>query len=142
MKTSARNQLSGKVTAIRAGVVNDEVEVRLDGGDLLTAVITHTSTGSLGLAEGSAVVALIKAPWIILATNLDGIRLSARNRLEGRVEALQRGAVNTEVRVALTGGASLAAVITNESADDLQLQPGGAVTAIIKASHVILGVRT
>lgn len=141
MKTSARNQLEGQVTAITRGAVNDEIEVGLSGGERITTIITHTSAERLGLIIGSAVTLLIKAPWIILATDLRDMCLSARNQLEGLVESMQHGAVNTEVKMTLPGGSTLVAVVTNEGADELQLAPGNPVTALIKASHIILGVR-
>ena len=140
MLTSARNQFRGKVIGIKTGAVNDEVAIKLPGGTELTAVITCTSTKNLGLAPGKDVIALIKAPWVILATDLNGIKLSARNQLTGTVTGVKTGAVNTEVTVKLAGGEELAAVITNESADTLKLAAGKPVTAIVKASHMILGV--
>ena len=51
-----------------------------------------------------------------------------------------RGAVNSEVVIALAGGGSVAATITNESVDVLGLEEGAAATALFKASSVILGV--
>lgn len=141
MKTSARNQLWGRVTRIGHGAVNDEIELQLQGGDRLVAVITRESARQLGLSLGAEAVALIKASWVMLGVDVGpGLRLSARNRLEGTVKALSPGAVNTEVVVALRGGSTLTAIVTRASARDLGLKPGGAVTALFKASSVILGV--
>jgi len=44
------------------------------------------------------------------------------------------------VVIDLPGGASVAAIITNEGAANLDLKKGDAVTALIKASHVIIAV--
>ena len=52
MLTSARNQFAGKVTKIRRGAVNDEVQIKLTGGDRLVSVITHESVENLGLEVG------------------------------------------------------------------------------------------
>lgn len=51
---------------------------------------------------------------------------------------MQKGAVNTEVLVTV-GKSTMAAIITNDSAEHLTLTEGSAVTAIFKASSVILG---
>lgn len=142
MLTSARNQFAGKVAAIHPGAVNDEIDIALPGGDVITAVITQRSTANLGLAVGGDALAIIKAPWVILANPEAGIRLSTRNRLEGRVSALRQGAVNTEVEIRLNGGDALVAIVTKESADGLELAVGKAIVAFFKASHVIVGVRT
>lgn len=141
MLTSARNQFSGKITAIKEGAVNDEVDITLPGGDVITAVITRESTAGLGLKVGSDALALVKAPWVILSNPDSGIKLSTRNRLEGTVSAVHKGAVNTEVVIDLKGGDKLAAIVTLESAEGLGLAAGKPVVAFFKASHVIVGVK-
>lgn len=138
VKTSARNTLHGTVSRVTPGAVNSEVEVTLRGGDRLVAVITSRSAADMGLAAGRPVHALIKASLVILADG--GGRTSARNQLCGTVERVETGAVNSEVVVALPGGARLTAVVTNPSAEALGLAEGAAICAQIKASHVILGV--
>jgi len=67
------------------------------------------------------------------------MKLSARNVLSGTVSSVKKGAVNTEVVIALKGGPSIAAVITNTSADNLALKDGAAASAIVKASSIIVG---
>jgi molybdate transport system regulatory protein len=140
MKTSARNQFYGKVADIRTGSVNDEIVVELQGGDRITAVITQESTHHLGLHTGTDVVALIKAPWVIVAEAGEPLKLSAQNRLVGTIVKLQRGAVNAEVVIQLPGGTTVCAIISNDSADELDLAEGKPAAAIFNASHVILGV--
>jgi molybdate transport system regulatory protein len=142
MKSSARNQFAGKVTSIVTGPVNAEVDVLLDSGDHVVSVITAGSVKALGLREGSQVVALIKAPWVILLTDDAGLKTSARNHLRGKVSRLVKGAVNTEVSLQTDGGLAVNAIITNESVDTLGLDIGVPASAIIKASHVILATRT
>jgi molybdate transport system regulatory protein len=56
------------------------------------------------------------------------------------VSRIQKGAVNSEVIVELKGGDSIAATITNESLETLELAEGSAATAVFKAGAVILGV--
>ncbi|MGL4754753.1 MAG: TOBE domain-containing protein, partial [Aeromonadaceae bacterium] len=84
--------------------------------------------------------ALVKAPWVILVTGDSGLRFSARNQLTGTVSALAKGAVNTEVALTLDGGTVVHAIITNEAVLELGLTVGSPATALIKASHVVLGV--
>ncbi len=139
MKTSARNQFTGKVFHIKQGAVNDEVELEVGGGHKIVATITRDSTASLGLAVGGTAFALIKASSIIVMTDDQGVKFSARNRLAGTVSRLLPGAVNTEVVIDLSGGGSVAAIITNESSSNLALAVGTAATAMFKASSVILG---
>jgi molybdate transport system regulatory protein len=67
------------------------------------------------------------------------MRVSARNVFLGKVKEVRKGAVSTEVTLALQGGEVLCAVITNESAGVLGLKPGMEAYAFFKASAVILG---
>ena len=139
MKTSARNQFLGTVKSIKQGPISAEVVMDIGGGDELVASITHDSKEHLALAEGMEVYALIKASWIIIATD-NSLKFSARNRLCGVVARCQEGAVNAEVVIELPGGKTLAAIVTNDSIASLGLKQGMHVCALIKASHIILAV--
>jgi molybdate transport system regulatory protein len=139
LRTSARNQFSGRVAAIHRGVVNDTVELELPGGERVVANLTSESTQNLGLEVGSEAIALIKASSVLLALPDAGLRLSARNQFSGTVIQVIRGAVNADVRVQLAGGNVMAAVVTVESVSQLGLKEGVPVVAIVKASSVMLG---
>ncbi|TDV19340.1 TOBE domain-containing protein [Paraburkholderia caballeronis] len=141
LRTSARNQLYGTVMSVVRGAVNDEVSIALPGGHTIVAVVTCESTETLGLAPGSAALALVKASSVVLVAG-DGVpmRLSARNQLQGVVGVIRRGAVNAEVAVELPGGAVIVGVVTDGSVDALGLAVGQPATAVFKASSVILGV--
>ncbi len=140
MKASARNQWQGNVAKVEIGAVNAEVFVTLKGGATLVASVTKESVANLGLVAGKEVLALVKAPLVIVATDLQGYRLSARNQLAGTITHVQKGAVNAEVVIGLPGGDSVASSITNQSVDSLELAVGKAATAVFKAGAVILGV--
>lgn len=141
MTISARNQLTGKVGHITDGAVNDEVELTLDGGGKLVAVVTRTSKDALGLKAGKEAIALIKAPWVMLATEDCGYQFSARNQFPGEVLSVVNGAVNTTVHVATDAGFELTAVITNEAAGEMSLKKGSRLLALVKASSVLVAVK-
>lgn len=138
VKTSARNQWVGTVAAIRAGAVNDEVEVRLPGGARISAIVTRESTDALGLRVNQTVIALVKSSAVMLATELGDARVSTRNRLDGVVRGVRAGAVNAEVTLETGDGLQVVAIVTQASADSLGLAPGAAVAALVAASDVIL----
>jgi molybdate transport system regulatory protein len=140
MKVSARNVFKGTVCEVQNGTVNAEVVLTLAGGEKLVAVVTLASIKSLGIAVGKEAIALIKAPWVMLMTESSDIRLSARNCLEGKVSRVSEGSVNSEVVVQLSGGTEVFSIVTREAVDELGLKPGVSATAVIKASHVVLGV--
>lgn len=140
LKTSARNKLLGTVTVIRTGAVNDEITLRIAGGQNIVATITCDSTAELGLEVGSEAIALIKAPAVMIALPSKDLRLSARNQLAGTVADVRPGAVNSEIIVDVAGGTTIAAIITLESAEALELKKGREVVAVFDAASVILGV--
>jgi molybdate transport system regulatory protein len=67
------------------------------------------------------------------------MRTSARNQWSGQVAKLRRGTVNDEVEIKLAGRDRLVAVITHESAENLALEVGSDVIALVKASSVMVG---
>jgi molybdate transport system regulatory protein len=140
MKASARNQFKGTVQEVIIGAVNAEVHVGLKGGATIVASITKESAENLAIKTGTNVIALIKAPQIIIVTDFGGYRLSARNQLSGTITQVKPGAVNAEVDIELVGGEKVAATVTNDSVETLGLRKGQPATAVFKAGAVILGV--
>jgi molybdopterin-binding protein len=67
------------------------------------------------------------------------MKLSARNQIPGRITSITQGEAIANV-VLDAGGIRLVASITVEAVRDLGLQEGSEVTAIVKASDVLLGV--
>lgn len=139
LKTSARNQLRGVVTSIRAGAVNSDVLLDIGDGLEISANITKEAIAELGLKRGREAVALIKSSFVLLSTDTN-IRISARNRLPGSVIEITKGAVNSEVKLQLSGGRTLVAIVTNESIRELALKAGNDCCAIINSSHVLIAV--
>ncbi|MDR1085207.1 MAG: TOBE domain-containing protein [Deltaproteobacteria bacterium] len=138
--SSARNQLAGKVSLLTPGAVNTEVVLDLGGGNSVTSIITNISAKNLGLAVGTEACALVKASWVIVSKE-KGLKTSARNQYTGKVKQVKTGAVNGEVEIELPGGQIIVAIITNDSIANLGIKAGDEVTALIKASHVIIAVK-
>lgn len=140
MSISARNVFKGQVTEIKEGPINAEIEITTAGGDKIVAMLTEGSVKSLGLAKGAVAVAVVKTPAVTLLSGTPEYRFSARNQLSGKVSSLVKGAVNCHVTVALPGGSTVSAMITNDAAAELGLAEGSPVIALFKASQVLVGV--
>ena len=140
MKVSARNVWAGTVAQIDKGAVNSVVTVALKGGDTVVAVITDNSVLRLELEPGTEVLAMVKAPSVMLGRDIKRESLSARNVLIGRVVRIVPGIVNDEVIIDLPGGSTVTAINTSESIRRLDLAAGVEVAAIFKASSVLLAV--
>lgn len=140
MNVSARNIFKGKITRLVDGAVNAEVELTTANNDKLVAIVTEGSVKSLGLAVGKEAIGYVKAPWVMILTGEQDVRFSARNQLTGKVKAVEKGAINSEVSIELPGGTVIYSVVTNQAVAELGLAVGAPATALIKASHIVLGV--
>lgn len=64
--------------------------------------------------------------------------LSARNRFRGVVRAVEVDGFLARVELDLTAPARVVAIITREAAEELDLKPGRAATAIVKSTSVMV----
>lgn len=87
-------------------------------------------------ALGAAGRALLRHP----IDQGDQMKLSARNQLNGTVSEISRGEAIANVVIDV-GGQRLVASITVEAVDELELAEGSPVTAIVKASDVIVAAQ-
>lgn len=67
------------------------------------------------------------------------MKISARNMLKGTVENVELGAVMASIKIEVDSPGLVTALITKESAEKLGLKKGDTVTAIIKATEVMVG---
>ena len=138
MALSIRNQLAGTVTAVTTGEVMATVKSRLAGGQVITAAVTVEAVEDLGITEGAAVRVLVKSTEISLATGpVTGITI--RNQLPGQVVSVAAGGAMATVKVAIEGG-ELTAAITREAADELGLDAGTPVVALVKSTEAALAI--
>ena len=67
------------------------------------------------------------------------MKISARNRLKGKIVEVKKGATTAHVRLDI-GGTVVTASITNESVDELALSVGKEAFAVVKASDVMIAI--
>ena len=138
MKLSARNQIKGKIKSITNGAVNGIVKLDVNGTDI-TATISMNAIQELGLQEGKEAYAIIKATEVMIATEKN-LPISARNQLWGRITKITKGAVNGIVSIDADCGAELSATISMNAISELELEEGKEVSAVIKATSVMIGI--
>ena len=66
------------------------------------------------------------------------LRFSARNMLRGVIKQVIWGAVNVEIRLEVAPGLELISVITKASAEELGLEEGLEVYAVIKSNNIMI----
>lgn len=139
MSLSARNQLSCEITDIKTGAVNSQVTAKLSNGEILRATVTVESEKNLNLKVGKKVVFIFKAPSVILAKETD-LKISAANQLKGRVIEAKIGSVNAEIVLEINNHQTITSIITKDSAMEMKIGVGDELTAVIKATQIIIGV--
>ncbi len=139
-KTSARNTFFGKISSIREGDIQSQVELVTVGGDIVTTVITNNSLNKLGLTMGSLVTAEVKAPWVILEKAQVEPSCTAENMFRGTVAKVLRGRLTTEFIVRIHDGTELCSVVTEQSRRRLDVNEGADVWAMFNSFAVILRV--
>jgi molybdate transport system regulatory protein len=135
MILSIRNRFTGIVTEIVSGSVMGTVTMEIPGGLSLAATVTMDAIKDLGIGVGTAVEALIKSTDIAVATT-EVSGLSIRNKLAGTLVGLDSGGAMSVARIKVGKDVELTAAITRAAAEELKLEPGMSVTALIKSTEV------
>jgi molybdate transport system regulatory protein len=139
LRTSARNQLLGRIVGISRHGHNALIRLQLAGEQYLQAQITHDSTLRLELEPGSDVVALIKAGSLHVLPS-DQPETDGQNALLGLIdEVIAAEDGPSEVRIELPGGQMLCALAPADHLADLRLASGCKVQVRFAPSQVLLG---
>ena len=138
MKLSARNQLPGQVVKIAEGAVNGIVTIDVNGTPV-SATISMNAIHELGLEPGKKAYAVIKATEVMVGKGTH-LPLSARNQFPGTVKGIDKGAVNSIVKMEVLGGNIVSATISNNAVEELGLNPDDEALAVIKATSVMVGI--
>ncbi|QXG37472.1 TOBE domain-containing protein [Pseudomonas viridiflava] len=141
LRTSARNQLLGRIVSITRQGHNDTVRLHLADEDevFIDAQITHDSSLRMELNIGTEVVALIKAGWLELFA-ADHSETSGNNCLFGQIEeVIDAEDGPSEVRIFLPSGHTLCALASRDTLHTQQLETGNPVQVRFAPSLVLLG---
>jgi molybdopterin-binding protein len=66
------------------------------------------------------------------------MKISARNALKGRITAIKKGAVMSQITVDVGGGQMVMSAIFVDSVEDLGLKVGDEVLAVVKSTDVMI----
>jgi molybdate transport system regulatory protein len=139
-QTSARNSFFGKITNIRRGDIQSQVELVTLSGAAITTVITNNSLKRMGLKHGALITAEVKAPWVILEKALREPSCSAENIFVGAVTRINRGKLTTEFIVRIQDGTEVCSLVTEKSSRKLDINEKDIVWVMFNGFSVILHV--
>ncbi len=137
MRLSIRNRFDANVESVSAGPAMTVVRAQVADGLDFSAVITSDAAADLKLEPGSRVQLLIKSTEVSLALDLMG-RLSIRNVIPATVSSIDVGTAMTVVKLGLANGGVMMSAITRDSAEDLGLEVGMPVVALVKSTDVAI----
>jgi molybdate transport system regulatory protein len=139
LRTSARNQLHGRVERITRQGRNDLIDLQLAGDLSIQAQITHDSSERLELDVGTDVFALIKAGWLELVAPSADVT-TGHNCLTGTVEEILDAEDGpSEVRIALPSGQTLCALAEPEQLKALGFVARSPVKVQFSPANVLIG---
>ena len=116
-----------------------KVLVRSRGGKGGGGLVTLSKKGSDIVREYQRVAKGIKGVvkdegfWEAL-----GLKISARNKIVGKVTKIKKDSVVAHVEIKCSTPISIVSLITSDAANDLELKVGDKVTAIVKATEVLI----
>jgi molybdopterin-binding protein len=67
------------------------------------------------------------------------MRLSARNKLKGKIIAVEEGLITGKVKIDLGNGNVVTAIISREAIADLELKVNDTAYAVIKSTEIMIG---
>jgi molybdate transport system regulatory protein len=129
------NIFPGTISAIEAHGSVAIVDVSV-GDHCFTATLLGSHEQLTQWKLGQAVQLLFKESEVALAKNLSG-QISLRNRLPGRVTAIEVGQVLTRALIDMDG-LQFSSIITSRSARGLQLAVGDLVEGLVKSNEMSL----
>ena len=67
-----------------------------------------------------------------------GLKISARNRLKGTVQKVDKGIITAKVRIKIETPVFVTAIISKEAVEELAVKAGDKIEAVIKATEVLI----
>lgn len=67
-----------------------------------------------------------------------GLKISARNQLEGTVQKVEKGVITAKVKMRIEKPIEVTAIISKEAVEELNIKAGDRVKAVIKATEVMI----
>ena len=131
------NVLQGTITAI---TTEEELSlVKVDAaGNSFTAILIDTPEQSAYLRPGHPVRLLFKETGVIIATT-SPLAISVQNRIPCRIKKVNTGKLLCELTLSLEDSdAEIRSIITRNACEQLSLQEGHRVIALIKTNEVSL----
>jgi molybdate transport system regulatory protein len=135
VEISVCNRIDGVVGEMKKGKATTNVRFRTDIGEL-TLVVTSSAVEALALEPGDRATAMFREVDVMLIQG--ECRVSATNRIRGRVLDIKKGNVTAELPLDVGSGRRIVAVVARTAAEEMGLAPGDEVTACVREGDLLL----
>ena len=98
--------------------------------------------GRIKTERDSANRRLVPASEVTRLRGLEGEQMSARNHFRGVVREVKVEGLLAQVELDVTESSRVVAIITRDAAEELGLAPGMPASAVVKATSVMVELRT
>ncbi len=135
LRTSARNQIFGKVTSIQIGSISSTLDILIDENLHINSTITNKSIKELDIKKGKDIYVLIKAPWInILQEN------TQKNQIQCTIDCIKKEKNLVELSLHVSPSLTLISTMNLDDFQLLHVKKNDKVTASFNANNTIIGV--
>ncbi len=142
IRISTRNVFQCEVVELTVGPVDVVVRLKMSSETTILARVTHEAADDLELAVGRTVLALVKAPFVTLASAgpdpapQDNSFIGTITR---RIDADAGAAyAKSEILIDIGSGKTMTAIVPRQLADTQNLREGMVARASFDADHVVL----
>lgn len=130
------NKLEGIISEVRTEAGISLVQVQAAEGVLFTSVVIDTPQTAPYLHTGQKVHALFKETEVIIA-KAGLLAISLQNRIPCTIRSIRWGVLLCELQLA-HGAVVLGSIITNNACQQLGLEVGQPVIALVKTNEISL----
>ncbi|MFK5880641.1 MAG: TOBE domain-containing protein [Sulfurospirillum sp.] len=136
LRTSARNQLFGKVQEVIAGSISSKILISINENIDIYSSITNQSIKELGIKRGKNVFVLIKAPWVKISKE----KKDDENQIECTIQNIKIEDALVELTLQASPAISLISVMQSEKFESLHVKQDEKIIASFKPNDTIIGV--
>ena len=135
LRTSARNQIFGKVASIQIGSISSTLDILIDDNLHISSTITNKSLKELDIKKGKDIYVLIKAPWIkILQEN------TQENQIQCTINHIKKEKNLVELSLHVSPSLTLISTMNLDDFQLLHVKKNDKITASFDANNTIIGV--
>ena len=131
------NTLKGEIASVTVNGSLSLVKVKV-GETRISAIVIDTPETATHLQPGNDINLIFKETEVIVGKGTDHA-ISLQNKMPGKVISIESGELLSKLTLDTVAG-EITSIITTNAVTQLQLQPGTAVTAMVKTNEMMLSI--